>query len=150
MSAPGETKTTANVPFPIKNKATTESGPESPTTARPLDLDDDDVQESGILGGDDSNTTTAAATNTSQTQAPAPAPAQAQSQTPTNETAPPKPPRPVSEAQKNETILKEAFPSVDLGVIRAVLRASNGRVEPAFHALLGTFTHTIYEGDSIS
>ncbi|KAG9506797.1 hypothetical protein J7337_000337 [Fusarium musae] len=116
MSAPGET-----------NKATAESGPESPTTARPLDLDDDDVQESGVL---DSNTTPAAATNTTTTQAPAQAP------TPTNETAPPKPPRPVSEAQKNETILKEAFPTVELSVIKAVLRASGGRVEPAFHALL--------------
>ncbi|KAF5691779.1 CUE domain-containing protein [Fusarium circinatum] len=116
MSAPGET-----------NKATAESGPESPTTARPLDLDDDDVQESGVL---DSNTTPATATNTTTTQA------QAQAPSPTNETAPPKPPRPVSEAQKNETILKEAFPTVELSVIKAVLRASGGRVEPAFHALL--------------
>ncbi|KAF5973435.1 hypothetical protein FBULB1_8321 [Fusarium bulbicola] len=116
MSAPGET-----------NKATAESGPESPTTARPLDLDDDDVQESGVL---DSNTTPAAATNTTTTRA------QAQAPSPTNETAPPKPPRPVSEAQKNETILKEAFPTVELSVIKAVLRASGGRVEPAFHALL--------------
>ncbi|KAF4450732.1 hypothetical protein F53441_6175 [Fusarium austroafricanum] len=121
MSAPGET-----VYYCSLNKATVESAPESPTTARPLDLDDDDVQESGVLGGDDANTTTAPATNTSQAQA----------QTPTNETAPPKPPRPVSEAQKNETILKEAFPSVELSVIKAVLRASGGRVEPAFHALL--------------
>ncbi|KAF5598441.1 CUE domain-containing protein [Fusarium pseudocircinatum] len=120
MSAPGET-----------NKATAESGPESPTTARPLDLDDDDVQESGVL---DSNTTPAAATNTTPTQAQAQT--QTQAPTPTNETAPPKPPRPVSEAQKNETILKEAFPTVELSVIKAVLRASGGRVEPAFHALL--------------
>ncbi|KAF5646264.1 hypothetical protein F25303_5474 [Fusarium sp. NRRL 25303] len=117
MSAPGET-----------NKATAESGPESPTTAQPLDLDDDDdVQESGVL---DSNTTPAAATNTTTTQT------QTQAPPPTNETAPPKPPRPVSEAQKNETILKEAFPTVELSVIKAVLRASGGRVEPAFHALL--------------
>ncbi|KAF4336355.1 CUE domain protein [Fusarium beomiforme] len=114
MSAPGET-----------NKATVESAPESPTTARPLDLDDDDVQESGVLG-DESSTTPTAATNTTQAQAP----------TPTNEAAPPKPPRPVSEAQKNEMILKEAFPSVDQSVIKAVLRASGGRVEPAFNALL--------------
>ena len=130
----------------MKNNTSTESGPESPTTVRPLDLDDDDVQESGILGGDDGNTTTttaAAATNTSQTQAPAPAqapaPTQAQAQTPTNETTPPQPPRPVSETQQNETILKEAFPSVEMSVIKAVLRASGGRVEPAFNALLGLF-----------
>lgn len=103
------------------NKATVESVPESPTTARPLDLDDDDVQESGVLG-DDGKPTTAAATATSQT--------------PTNETAPPKPPRPLTEAQKNEMILKEAFPTVDQGIIKAVLRASGGQVEPAFNALL--------------
>jgi hypothetical protein len=120
----------------MKNKATTESGPESPTTARPLDLDDDDVQESGVLGGDDGNTTTTAvATNTSQSKAPA----QAQAPTSPNEAAPPKPPRPVSETQQNEAILKEAFPSVEISVIKAVLRASGGRVEPAFNALLGSF-----------
>jgi hypothetical protein len=130
MSAPGET-----------NKATTESGPESPTTARPLDLDDDDVQESGVLGGDDSNTATATATNTSQSQTPA----QAQAPTSTNEAAPPKPPRPVSETQQNEAILKEAFPSVEMSVIKAVLRASGGRVEPAFNALLGLFYETMLE-----
>ncbi|KAF4993825.1 hypothetical protein FDECE_13299 [Fusarium decemcellulare] len=110
MSAPTET-----------HKATVENAPESPTTARPLDLDDDDVQESGVLG-DDGNATTTATTATSQT--------------PTNETAPPKPPRPLTEAQKNELILKEAFPTVDQGIIKAVLRASGGRVEPAFNALL--------------
>jgi len=33
-------------------------------------------------------------------------------------------------------ILQEAFPSVEPSVIRAVLRASSGRVEPAFNALL--------------
>lgn len=126
----------------MKNKATAESGPESPTTARPFELDDDDVQESGVLGGDEENTTTtAAATNTSQAQTPAQA--QAQAPTSTNEAAPPKPPRPVSETQQNETILKEAFPSVELSVIKAVLRASGGRVEPAFNALLGSFHEAI-------
>ena len=55
----------------------------------------------------------------------------------TEETAPQKPPRPMTEAQKNEQILKEAFPSVDPGVIKAVLSASRGQVEPAFNALLG-------------
>lgn len=52
-------------------------------------------------------------------------------------TPPPKPPRPMTEAQKNQIILKEAFPTVDDGVIKAVLSASGGRVEPAFNALLG-------------
>ena len=70
---------------------------------------------------DDAHTSSAAATSV---------PAQS------TETAPPKPPRPMTEAQKNELTLKEAFPSVDDSVIRAVLRASGGRVEPAFNALL--------------
>lgn len=50
---------------------------------------------------------------------------------------PAKPQRPPTEAQTNDMILKEAFPTVDNGVIKAVLRASGGKVEPAFNALLG-------------
>lgn len=61
-----------------------------------------------------------------------------------SETAPPKPPRPLTEAQKNELTLKEAFPTVDVAVIRAVLRASAGRVEPAFNALLGWLPMACY------
>ncbi|KPM43374.1 hypothetical protein AK830_g3209 [Neonectria ditissima] len=110
MSAPAET-----------TKIAAESGAESPTTVRPLDMDDDDFQETS-LHGDDGPTTTAAAT----TNAPSS----------TTDAPPPKPPRPLTEAQKNEMILKEAFPTVDAGVIKAVLRASSGRVEPAFNALL--------------
>lgn len=53
------------------------------------------------------------------------------------EVPPPKPPRPVTEQQKNEAILKEAFPSIDAAVIKAVLIASRGQVDPAFNALLG-------------
>lgn len=109
----------------MQNKATAESGAESPTTVRPLDMDDDDVQENSLLG-DDGPATTAAAT--------------ANAPTSTTETPPPKPPRPLTEAQKNVLILKEAFPTVDDGVIKAVLRASSGRVEPAFNALLGTYS----------
>lgn len=51
--------------------------------------------------------------------------------------APPKPPRPLAPEQQAENTLKEAFPSIDAAVIKAVLRASGGRVEPAFNALLG-------------
>ena len=51
--------------------------------------------------------------------------------------APPKPPRPLAPEQQAENTLKEAFPSIDVAVIKAVLRASGGRVEPAFNALLG-------------
>lgn len=89
-------------------------------------MDDDDVQESGIIGGDDSNTAKTAPTTTEPSaplteQAPA---------------APPKPPRPQTEAQKNTAILKEAFPGIDENVIKAILTASGGRIDPAFNALL--------------
>lgn len=50
---------------------------------------------------------------------------------------PPKPPRPLSSNQQAENTLKEAFPSIDAAVVKAVLRASGGSVEPAFNALLG-------------
>ncbi|KXJ97138.1 hypothetical protein Micbo1qcDRAFT_155922 [Microdochium bolleyi] len=98
------------------------SGPESPTTVRPFDMDDDDVQDSVPLDND-----TAGSGATSKPLA----------QTASEEVAPNKPPRPVSEQQKNEQTLKEAFPSIDLAVIRAVLMASGGRIDPAFNALLG-------------
>ena len=39
--------------------------------------------------------------------------------------------------QQAENTLKEAFPSIDAAVVKAVLRASGGRLEPAFNALLG-------------
>nr|OQO21663.1 hypothetical protein B0A51_12917 [Rachicladosporium sp. CCFEE 5018] len=50
---------------------------------------------------------------------------------------PPKPPRPTSAQESAEHTLIEAFPSIDAKVVRAVLTASNGQVEPAFNALLG-------------
>lgn len=53
--------------------------------------------------------------------------------------APPKPPRPLAPEQQAENTLKEAFPSIDAAVVKAVLRASGGRVEPAFNALLGEY-----------
>lgn len=61
---------------------------------------------------------------------PVPAP------TVSDETPPPKPPRPMTEQQKNEAILKEAFPGIEASVIKAVLTASGGRIDPAFNALL--------------
>jgi len=97
---------------PIKSP----TGAESPTTARPLEMDDDDVQESGVLGSD------AAAASKHAT---------------VEDEAPAKPPRPLSPQQQAENTLKEAFPSIDAAVVKAVLRASGGRVEPAFNALLG-------------
>jgi len=103
-------------------KSPTGTGAESPTTARPLEMDDDDVQESGGLGID-APTATKHAT--------------------VEDEAPPKPPRPLSPQQQAENTLQEAFPSIDAAVVKAVLRASGGRVEPAFNALLGTSLHGI-------
>ncbi|CAG9938809.1 unnamed protein product [Clonostachys rosea f. rosea IK726] len=120
------------------NKNTVESGAESPTTARPLEMDDDDVQETGILGGEGNSTTSPSGQTSNTTAVPASTTENTtQSTTATRDEVPPsKPPRPLTEAQKNEAILKEAFPSVDPGIIKAVLRASGGQVEPAFNALL--------------
>lgn len=108
--------------------------PESPTTARPFELDDDDVQESGVV-----QDPAAAKTDTSKATSGGAVGAAGASPTggATDDVPPPKPPRPLTEAQKNELTLKEAFPTVEDGVIKAVLRASRGQVEPAFHALLG-------------
>ena len=73
------------------------------------------MQESGVLSGEG-----AAPKNTTG-----------------DDEAPPKPPRPLSPQQQVENTLKEAFPSIDAAVVKAVLMASGGRVEPAFNALLG-------------
>jgi len=114
--------------------ASVEPVPESPTTARPLEMDDDDVQESGVLTGGTDDTTT------KSTNAPAigaATSATANSSSPASgEVPPPKPPRPSTETQRNEQILKEAFPSIDMPIIKAVLTASRGQIEPAFNALL--------------
>ncbi|KAI1781042.1 hypothetical protein F4818DRAFT_397591 [Hypoxylon cercidicola] len=121
MSAPTDTNKT--------NPST--AAPESPTTVRPFEMDDDDIQETGILGDESAHPTTAhapettAATSTTTTAV-----------VPDN-AAPPKPPRPLTEQQKNELILKEAFPTIELPVIKAVLTASGGQIDPAFNALLG-------------
>jgi hypothetical protein len=90
-------------------------------------MDDDDVQEQGTLNTEDA----AAKSNTATTPASANA-----TTTGSEEAAPPRPPRPLTEEQKSQQMLKEAFPTVDDSVIRAVLRASGGRIESAFNALL--------------
>jgi hypothetical protein len=78
-------------------------------------MDDDDVQESGTLSTD----------------------APGAKHVTVEDDAPTKPPRPLNPQEQAENTLKEAFPSIDALVVRAVLRASGGRVEPAFNALLG-------------
>lgn len=99
-------------------------------------MDDDDVQESGVLVDESHSapTTTTAAAATTSTPAAAPVPAAAPA---AEEAPPPKPPRPTTETQKNEQILQEAFPTIEASVIRAVLRASRGKIDDAFNALLG-------------
>jgi hypothetical protein len=52
------------------------------------------------------------------------------------EVPPPKPPRPADVQQQAENTLIEAFPGIDAKVVKAVLVASGGKVEPAFNALL--------------
>lgn len=104
-------------------------------------MDDDDVQETGVLGGEGNTTSTPSqgnAANTATTASKTETTPAETTETGGDEAPPAKPPRPLTEAQKNEMILKEAFPSVDSGVIKAVMYASGGRVEPAFNALLGT------------
>ncbi|KAI1428034.1 hypothetical protein F5Y12DRAFT_103758 [Xylaria sp. FL1777] len=106
---------------PKDNPASQATAPESPTTVRPFDMDDDDVPDTGAL-----NSPATAAPPTTTTQSAA-----------SEETPPTQPPRPLTTQQKNEQILKEAFPSIDAAVIRAVLAASGGQIDPAFNALLG-------------
>ncbi|KAJ5546913.1 Ubiquitin system component Cue [Penicillium frequentans] len=97
---------------------------ESPTTARPLDFDDE-PQESGVT----------TVNNPLPNRPPLKLPP----------AAPPKPPRPLSPKQHAENTLKEAFPTIDAGVVKAVLTASNWNVERAFNALLGMTDPTAQE-----
>lgn len=55
---------------------------------------------------------------------------------PKDEVPPAKPPRPMNPREQAEQTLIEAFPTIDKSVVRAVLTASGGQVEPAFTALL--------------
>lgn len=55
---------------------------------------------------------------------------------PKDETNPAKPPRPLNPREQAEKTLQEAFPTIEKSVIKAVLSASGGQVEPAFNALL--------------
>ncbi|EXJ86363.1 hypothetical protein A1O3_03314 [Capronia epimyces CBS 606.96] len=105
---------------PVSPLKPSDGPPESPTTARPLDFDSD--QETGTVA--------AATPSKTQTSLPDPPPKD-------EEAPPPKPPRPMSPREQAETTLREAFPTIDSSVVRAVLTASGGNVEPAFNALLG-------------
>ena len=93
--------------------------PESPTTARELDFDDEPQEPLAA----------------NPKQAPI---LRTEHQAFGEDAPPPKPPRPLPPIQQAENTLREAFPTIDVAVIKAVLRASRGNVEPAFDALLGT------------
>ncbi|MCJ1466446.1 ubiquitin-binding protein cue5 [Pseudocyphellaria aurata] len=92
--------------------------PESPTTARELDFDDEPQDTVASPPKQPSTSRTEQAVFS-------------------EDVPPPKPPRPLSPNQQSENTLREAFPSIDASVVKAVLRASGGSVEPAFNALLG-------------
>ncbi|KAJ9644548.1 ubiquitin-binding protein cue5 [Coniosporium apollinis] len=112
-------KTAADKP---SSKTGLTAGAESPTTARELDFDDE-PQETGAT----------ALRNNVASPSPKRRPRVSFQD---EETPPPKPPRPMSPQAQAEATLIEAFPAVDPKVVKAVLLASNGRVEPAFNALL--------------
>jgi hypothetical protein len=114
MSDEGKVQTPTKYSGGVNN-----SNPESPTTARPLDFDDE-PQETGVISTPSKPENTA-------------------------EIPPPKPPRPADPRQQAEETLKEAFPSIEAGVVKAVLTASGYNVERAFHALLGMTDPTAQE-----
>ncbi len=101
------------------------SGAESPRTARDPDFDDDEHEQQHNLPVPERQPT------------PKSGPKRVSFQEDEGPAPPPKPPRPMSPRAKAEATLIEAFPSIDIKVVKAVLIASNGKVEPAFNALLG-------------
>jgi hypothetical protein len=113
---------------PINNKR------ESMTTREEMDFEDNEhEQETGRVSPLGHETTTS-----SKPVKTSPSPKPRVSFQDVNDEIPPtKPPRPQSPQQQAEHTLIEAFPSIDAKVVRAVLMASGGKVEPAFNALLG-------------
>lgn len=106
-------------------KPATSMGAESPRTARDPDFDDEEVPETTLAVPEREATPQKKRVSfqDDHEQASAPPP-------------PPKPPRPVDPNAEAEATLIEAFPAIDLKVVKAVLLASGGKVEPAFNALL--------------
>jgi len=107
-------------------------------------MDDDDAADTSLI--DDSRPTpTIVPAPSVDNVAIKPAPVALQttpgnappSQIPTVDAPPAQPPRPLTETQRNENTLKEAFPDIDIVVLRAILSASQGNMERAVNALLG-------------
>lgn len=112
--------TTANTSQ--EHKTGSNSGAESPTTAKELDFEEEAPLPSEPADAPSAPPRSATPKKVSF-QGPEAAP-------------PPKPPRPMSPQAQAEATLIEAFPSMDAKVVKAVLVASGGKVEPAFNALL--------------
>ncbi|CAI6228745.1 unnamed protein product [Periconia digitata] len=117
-------KPTGDKPAPHADTAL-RSGEESPTTARELDFDDDN----------DAPASAAEPISSPPPASKSPKPSVRFSEEAT-EIPPAKPPRPANPQQQAENTLIEAFPGIDAKVVKAVLVASGGKVEPAFNALL--------------
>ena len=107
---------------------------ESATTREEMDFDDNEPeQETGTVSPLGHETPAA-----KPASSPTPRKSVSFQETQQEDEAPPtKPPRPLSPQQQAENTLIEAFPSIDTKVVKAVLLASGGKVEPAFNALLG-------------
>lgn len=104
---------------------------ESATTREEIAFDDDGTEQ-------ETGTVSPLGHETPSKPAPSPQGRKSVSFQEPEEGAPPaKPPRPLSPQQQAENTLIEAFPSIDTKVVKAVLMASGGKVEPAFNALLG-------------
>lgn len=102
---------------------------ESATTREEMSFDDE--QDTGTVSPQGHETPT-------KPPAPVPSPRpRVQFQDGHQEIPPTKPPRPLSPNQQAENTLIEAFPTIDAKVVKAVLTASGGKIEPAFNALLG-------------
>lgn len=104
------------------------SDEELATTREEMNFDDE--QESGTISPQGHETPTKLA---SKALSPRP---KVSFQDGHEEIPPTKPPRPLSPLQQAEHTLIEAFPTIETKVVKAVLIASNGKVEPAFNALL--------------
>lgn len=107
---------------------------ESVTTREEMDFDDNEhEQETGRVSPLGHETPSSKPVGK---KSPSPKP-RVSFQEQSDEIPPTKPPRPQSPQQQAEHTLIEAFPSIDAKVVKAVLMASGGKVEPAFNALLG-------------
>ena len=108
---------------------------ESATTREEMDFDDHDHEHEQETGRVSPRGTESKNNASAIKQSPSPKP-RVSFQEGHDEIPPQKPRRPISPQVQAENTLIEAFPSIDVKVVKAVLAASGGQVEPAFNALL--------------